>query len=57
MKNYMIATAKRIADIYGGWVEQGYEDRQERLDRMLAKIQPQKIKDKARSIIKHRYNE
>jgi hypothetical protein len=53
----MIATAKRIADIYGEWVEKGYLDRKERLDKLLSKITPNKTKDKARSIIKHRYDE
>jgi hypothetical protein len=57
MQKYMIAKAKRIADQYGVWIEQGYVDRQERLEQLLSNEPNPKIRGKARSLINHRYGE
>ena len=57
MQNHIIATAKRIADTYGEWIGKGYNDRKERLDRLLSKVTPNKTREKARSLIEFRYSE
>jgi len=57
MQDYIIAHAKRIADLYGEWVRKGYTDRHKRLERVLRDVRPDKIKEKAKSLIKYRYDE
>jgi hypothetical protein len=57
MKNYMIATAKRVADQYGVWYKNNDPLRQKKLDALLKTVNPQKVRDKARSIINYRYGE
>lgn len=57
MKSYMIATAKRYADVYGEWVAAGDPHRQKKLDKLLEDEPNPKIRGKARSIINHRYGE
>jgi len=57
MKSYMIAKAKRYADMYGEWVAANDHQRQEKLDAMLAAEPNPKIRGKARSTINHRYGE
>ena len=55
--NFMISRAKRIADQYGAWVAAGDLNRREKLQILLNKEHLNKIRRRAKSIIKHRYNE
>jgi hypothetical protein len=57
MQNFIIAQAKRIADVYDEWVYKGYTDRQQRLKNLLSKIDSEKVREEVRLIVKFRHNE
>jgi len=45
-----------LANKYGEWIKNGYEDRQSRLDALLSNASTQ-IREKVKSLIKHRFKE
>jgi len=55
--NYIIATAKRLADLYGIWYNNSDPNRFEKFIEMLSGQPNPKIREKARNLVKYRYGE
>lgn len=57
MQPYMIAKAKRIADLYGEWVKNNVPNREKKLNELLNNEPNPKIRKKSRYLINHRHDE